>query len=170
MPIELVHSPIWDKYIDALLDFGFDIHDIPGLILPRPEPFHVTSQPAYFKATSLIKPARFVLFIGYSFGYFEKAESYDDFETFEFLRDLLRHYRYPRKDILIISPNPEMIGSAIEEAACLLNVCSMTFYWNHLCRAIKETVSKYKLRQFSKLKPLIGKILYRHDQLKDKEP
>lgn len=170
VPIELVHSQFWDEYIDALLDFGFDIHEIPGLILPKPEPIHVTSLPAYSKATSLIEPAQFVIFIGYSFGYFEKSESYDDFETFEFFRDLLRHYRHHRKDILIISPNPEMIGSAIEEAACLLNVSSMAFYWNYLCQAIKEILHKYKLRQFSKLKPLIGLILYRHDQLKDKEP
>lgn len=170
VPTDLVRSPFWDNYIDALLDYGFDIHEIPGLILPRPEPYHVTSQPAYFKATSLIKPARFVIFIGYSFRYFEQSESFDDFETFEFVRDLLRYYRNHKKDILVISPNPEMTGRGIEEAVCSLSVCTMPFYWNHLCKAIKETVFKYKLRQLDKLKPLIGKILYRHDQLKDKEP
>lgn len=170
VPVELVQSPFWDIYIDALLDFGFDIKEIPGLILPRHEPYYVTSQPAYSKATSLIKQARFVLFIGYSFGYFDRAQAFDDFETFEFFRDLLRHYKNHKKDILIISPNPEMIGRAIEESICSQNVCIMPFYWNHLCKAIKETVFEYKLRQLDKLKPLIGKILYRHDQLKDKEP
>lgn len=166
VPIDLVQSPFWEEYIDALLDFGFDIFEIPSLILPRPEPHHVTSQPVYSKATSLIKSARFVVFIGYSFGYFNKSNSFDDSETFEFFRDILRYYKNHRKDILIISPSPEITGSAIEEAVRSLNVCTIPVYWNHLCQAIKETVYKYKLRQFRNLKPLIGKILYRHDQLK----
>lgn len=101
VPVELVRSPFWDFYIDALLDYGFNVKEIPGLILPTPEPYHVTSTPAYSKAALLIKQARFVLFIGYSFGYFDKTQSFDDFETFEFFRELLRHYRNYRKDILI---------------------------------------------------------------------
>jgi hypothetical protein len=169
LPIDLVRSSFWDFYIDTLLDFGFDIFTIPGL-LPRPEPYHVTSRPAYSKAASLIKPARFVVFIGYSFGYFNKSDSFDDFETFEFFRDILKHYRNPSKNILIVSPNPEVIRGAIEDAVCSVNVCTMPCYWNHLCRAIKETAYKYKFKHFRKLKPLVGQILYRHDQLQNNEP
>ena len=85
-----------------------------------------------FGCTIFVKANKDLILAGNNEDYFEKEESYDDLETFEFFRDLLRHYRYHRKNILIISPNPEMIGSAIEEAACLLNVCSMPFYWNYL--------------------------------------
>lgn len=170
VPIELVRSPFWDWYIDALLDYGFSVREIPGLILPMPEPYHVTSRPAYSKAALLLKKSRFVLFIGYSFGYFDPTQSFDDFETFEFFRELLRHYRSHRKNILVISPNPEMIGGAIEESICSSNVCIMPFYWNYLCRAIKESIYEFKLRKFNDLKPLIGKILYRHDQLVDTRP
>ena len=170
IPIELIRSPFWDWYIDALLDYGFSIREIPGLILPMPEPYHVTSTPAYSKAALLLKKARFVLFIGYSFGYFDPTQSFDDFETFEFFRELLRHYRNHRKDILIISPDPEMIGRAIEESICSSNVCTMPFYWNYLCKAIKENIYEFKLKRFNDLKPLVGKILYRHDQLVDTRP
>jgi len=170
VPIELVRSPFWDRYIDALLDYGFSIREIPGLILPMPEPYHMTSAPAYSKATGLLKKARFVLFIGYSFGYFNPAQSYDDFETFEFFRELLRHYKSHRKNILIISPNPEMIGNAIEESICSSNVHIMPFYWNYLCQAIKESIYEFKLRRFNDLKSLTSKILYRHDQLVDEKP
>lgn len=170
VPIELVRSPFWNWYIDAQLDYGFSVREIPGLILPMPEPYHVTSRPAYSKAALLLKKSRFVLFIGYSFGYFGLTQSFDDFETFEFFRELLRHYRSHRKKILAISPNPEIIGGAIEDSIRSSNVCIMPFYWNYLCRAIKESIYEFKLKKFTDLKPLIGKILYRHDQLVDTRP
>lgn len=170
IPIELVRSPFWDWYIDALLDYGFSIREIPGLILPMPEPHHVTSVPAYSKAVSLLEKARFVVFIGYSFGYYNPTQTFDDFETFEFFRELLRHYRSHRKNILVISPNPEMVGGTIEQSLSSSNVCALPFYWNYLCRAMKESINKFRLRKFKDLKPLADKILYRHDQLVDTRP
>lgn len=128
---------------------------------------HTTNQAAYSKAALLIKHATFVIFIGYSFGFFRQSQSFDDIETFEFFRDRLKHCP---KEVLVLSPNPEFVVNTIKEATSRVRVHPLPFNWNHLCQAITEVCYKYRCKQFIKLKPLINWILYRHDQLKDGEP
>jgi len=165
VPIKLIHSPIWEAHIDDLLWFGFKALEIPGLLLPQQEPIHITSRESYKKAILLFPHAAFIVFIGYSFGLFN--ETFDDLETFEFFRDLLR---YSSKEVVVLCPDPEFIGNAIQESACLLKIHLVNLYWNHLCQAIKEVIFFYRCKQFQKLKSLINIILYRHDQLKNGEP
>jgi len=165
VPTKLVRSPLWEELIDALLEFGFKAPEIPGLLLPQPEPIHITSHSAYLHAVSLFEAAKFVVFIGYSFGLFR--DSFDDFDTFEFFRDLLR--RCP-KEVLVLSPNPEFVGNAIEHASGQIKVHFLPLYWNHLYRAIKEIRYTYWTNSFTKLSNLTEEILYRHDELKDSMP
>jgi len=164
IPAKLVLAPWWDELIDALLEFGFKAPQIPGLLLPQPEPVYITSNLAYDKAIQLFQAAEFIVFIGYSFGFFR--EFFDDLETFEFFRDLLRHN--PKK-VIFLSPNPEFIANAIEEAT-KIKANLLPLYWNHLCKAIKEVVAQYRCNSLIDLKNLMSIILYKHDEIKDREP
>ncbi len=162
VPAKLIRSHYWDELINDLMEYGFNVPKIPNLLLPEPEPVHITSLKAYSNAVSLLQLSNIIIFIGYSFGFFR--ESFDDFETFEFFRQLLKDYR---KDVLVLSPTPEFIKNAIEEATKSRNINLLPLYWNHLCQAIKETIITYQCKCFDKLKCCIKEILYRHDTLKD---
>lgn len=166
VPANFTLHPVWDEIINDSLEFRIRPPQIPGLILPQPEPSNITSLPKYDEAVYRLRTAEFVVFIGYSFAFFDKTQSFDDLETFEFFRYELR--KYYRKKVLILDPNPEFIGNAIEEAA-RVKVQQLPFYWNHLCQAIKEEIFSHGCRQFQEMKSLINKIIYRHDQLREEK-
>jgi hypothetical protein len=163
VPDKLTNSPYWNEYENYYLEFDSEPPKIPGLHLPIPETINITSKVSYQRARDdHFRYANDIIFIGYSFGLFK--ESLDDIETFEFFRELLRYYS---KRVIVLSPDPEFIGNAIEESAKLSKVNLLKLYWNHLCQAIMEKIYFRKCNQFQKLKSLMSEILYRHDQLRE---
>ncbi len=163
IPAEIVHSKPWDDLTDAALEFGFECPNINGGLLPQPEPKHITSGKEYIKALRLFPLSNYLIIVGYTFGISDN--SFDDFETFEFFRALLR--RYP-KNVLIIDPAPEHVAGAIQEETSLKTIYPFSVYWDNLCKALTIILYEYQCRDISELSCLTTKVLYKYDELCDK--
>jgi len=159
-------STFWDEFIKNSLLYEINPPKINGLVLMQPEPKNITSFSVYDEARYRLKHASFVVFIGYSFAFFDRLKSFDDLETFEFFREELR--KYYRKNVIVLAPDPEFISNAIEEAT-RVKIYQAPFYWNDLCQAIIEEFLCHGCRKFKEINPLENKILYRHDQLREEK-
>lgn len=165
IPPALVHNSRWDELIDALLEIGFNAPQIPGVLLPQPEPITITSRAAYLAARTLFRSARFLVIIGYSFGKSPHCDIFDDVETFEFFRELLRS---AGKTVLVLSPEPDFVGSLCREAMKATSVHELSVYWNHLSTAI-SLVLRDSHRDFACLSGMTSEVLYQYDRLCDSE-
>ncbi len=162
VPAALVRSPRWDELIDILLEFGFPAPQIPGVLLPQPEPVAVTSRAAYSAARRLFSLGRYFVIIGYSFGKSPQLDTFDDVETFEFFRELLRHCD---KTVLVLSPEPAFVGFLCREAMQRSSVHELPLYWDYLSATISSVLRDSGQGDFLSLSGMASEILYRYDQL-----
>lgn len=166
IPPALVRSPRWDELINILLEFGFTAPQIPGVLLPQPEPVSVTSRAAYSVARRLFSRGRYLVIIGYSFGKSPQVDTFDDVETFEFFRELLRS---SGKTVLVLSPNPAFVGFLCREAMQRSSVHELPLYWDCLSAAISSVLRDSGQRDFSSLSGMTSEILYRYDRLSEEQ-
>jgi len=162
IPPALVRSPKWNEIIHILLEFGFSPPQIPGVLLPLPEPVTVTSRAAYSTARRLFSLGQYLVIIGYSFGKLSQIDTFDDVETFEFFRELLRH---SNKTVLVLSPEPAFVGFLCREAMQRSSVHELPLYWDHLSAAISSVLRDSGQRDFLSLSGMTSEVLYRYDQL-----
>ncbi|MCX5814555.1 MAG: hypothetical protein NT178_18735 [Proteobacteria bacterium] len=165
IPPALVRSPRWDEVIDALLEFGFAAPQIPGVLLPQPEPITITSRAAYLAARPLFYAGRYFVIIGYSFGKSSQHDTFDDIETFEFFRELLRS---TGKTVLVLSPEPGFVGFLCREAMRRSSVHELAVYWDHLSAAVSCVFRDSGLTDFASLSDMTSEVLYQYDRLCDK--
>ena len=166
IPPALVRSPRWDELIDILLEFGFTAPQIPGVLLPQPEPVTVTSRAAYSAARRLFSHGRYLVIIGYSFGKSPQFDTFDDVEAFEFFRELLRS---SGKTVLILSPDPGFVGFLCREAMQCSSVHELPLYWDCLSAAISSVLRDSGQRDFSSLSGMTSEVLYRYDRLSEEQ-
>jgi hypothetical protein len=162
IPPALVHSPRWEELIDILLEFGFTAPQIPGVLMPQPEPVTITSRAAYSAARRLFSLGRYVVIIGYSFGKSPRLDAFDDVETFEFFRELLKNCN---KTVLVLSPDPAFVGFLCREAMQRSSVHELPLYWDHLSAAVLSVLWDSGQRDFPCLSGMTSEVLYRYDQL-----
>jgi hypothetical protein len=162
IPISLVRREDWQLIMDGIVDYNIDFPKFHGVLLPQPEPRNITSRVAYDRAIKLFPLAHYLVIIGYSFGKFKN--SIDDYETFEFFRDLLKYHPKP---VIIIDPQPEKIVGLVQESINRKDVYSIPAYWNALTRAVFETACRFKCRNVANLLYLKREILYSYEQYCD---
>jgi hypothetical protein len=166
IPPKLVRSSWWEAVIDSLLEFGFPAPQLPGVLLPQPEPRTITSRTAYSAGRTLFNTGRYLVVIGYSFGKSPRKDTFDDFETFEFFRELLRN---GDKTVLVLSPDPGFVGFLCREAMRKDSVHELPVYWNHLSSAILCALGRCGCKCFASLSDMTSEILYQYDRLSDSE-
>jgi len=158
----LVHSSRWNELIDILLEFGFMPPKIPGVLLPQPEPATITSRAAYSAARRLFSFGQYVVIIGYSFGKSQQLDTFDDVETFEFFRELLKRCN---KTVLVLSPDPAFVAFLCREAMQRNSVHELELYWDHLSAAVSSVLRDCGHSDFLRLPEMTSEVLYRYDQL-----
>lgn len=125
---ELFETSGWNTYTDAILEFP-DLPPplIPGFVLPGPEPADVLSRAEYRSAERLLKAARYISIVGYSFG------GMDDIHTYAFLAS-----RIPalHEACIVISRDPYEVMYRLADALKSSRVHGISAYWEHLARAI----------------------------------
>jgi hypothetical protein len=157
----IVRTDVWGIVIEGTLGYDLQVPPIPGNVhLPKRESNDITARAAYQRASIYFPLARCLVLIGYSFGKF--GNSIDDSETFAFLCELLR--RYP-KPVIVIGLDPEEIAAAIQEAAHLRPVYSISAFWNHLSQAMVEVAYRNKCYDPTRLYTLHSQICYRYIEL-----
>jgi hypothetical protein len=167
IPPKLVRSSRWNKLIDVLLEFGFRAPKPPGVLLPQPEPISITDRTAYSAARTLFHTGRYMVVIGYSFGKSARHDTFDDVETFEFFRELLRG---TGKTVLVLSPEPEFVGYLCREAMRKDSVHELPVYWNHLSTAILFALKSSGGSGPALLSDIASEVLYEYDRLCDGYP
>lgn len=131
---EKFQSALWNE----IIEFSFDHADWKpkinlNILMPEPEPFGITRGIEYQKAFQLFRYSTYVVIIGYSFGY--DGKSMDDWESFEFLKNLFLYYKVP---IFIVDPYPEKLAYKLREDLKRNNVYEVTASWEILSKAIFE--------------------------------
>jgi len=163
VPYEFIRTPEYERHLEVLLLYtDMRTYRIPDLLLPQPEPKDITGRKEYLIAERWFPHISCFVVIGYSFGKFKG--SYDDIETFEFFRYLLR--RIP-KPIIVIDPYPESTLGLIQDATHIRDSYEIPAFWDCMSRAILDVIQTYQLRYFAELKPLKKEIIYRYDELSE---
>ena len=156
---DVVRSDGWAELIEDAFIYEIDWQPFPDVLLPQPEPVTITQGLSYQAAIKLFPLSRIMTIIGYSFGAFNG--SYDDWETFNFLRDLLR---YHPQELLVIDPEPGEVMENVQSAGNLNHPLSLPVNWNCLAEAMMELLPRgEKMSRHD----LYSHILYRHDELRD---
>lgn len=130
----LLQSDLWEEIIDHSLMYHSDPKDLLGkVLLPEPEYSGITKGIEYQKALSLFRYSTYVIIIGYSFGY--DGNRIDDWESFEFLKNLFLYYKVP---ILIVDPYPEKLAYKLREELKHNKIYEVKASWEILSKAIIE--------------------------------
>ncbi len=93
-------------------------------LLPGPEPEDITLGPSYTEAQRLIRRARAMIILGYSFG--QRGTTFDDTQSFEFLAALLKNHHCP---VLVISTTPAELTERLRDRLSTYDVHSIPLRW-----------------------------------------
>lgn len=125
---ELLERTGWKTYTEAILEFpGLPPLLVPGLVLPGPEPADVLGRAEYRTAERLLRAARYVSLVGYSFG------GMDDIHTYAFLASKISR---SHEAIIVISLDPYEVMYRLSDALKSTRVYGIFAHWEYLARAV----------------------------------
>ena len=149
-----MRSKSWNEIIDICLHYFLEPPKIPGVLLPQKEPFGITNGQQYKTCRSLFPYMNYIVIIGYSFGF--DGNELDDWETFDFFKNLLKSYKKP---IIVIDPfRSEEIAEMLREEFKSDAVYEISAYWEYLSQA--KIVFEQRKRLFSHDKNFSKQDLY----------
>ena len=126
--LALLERSGWKTYTDALLEFpGLPPPLVPGLVLPGPEPADVLARAEYRTAEKLLRAARYISIVGYSFG------GMDDLHTYTFLASNISKLHHA---VIVISREPYEVMHSLADALKSTRVHGISAHWEYLARAI----------------------------------
>jgi len=158
---ELHQSKLYNDIIDFSLESHKSAAPPSSIVMPGPEPTGITKGPEYKKAFESFRYSRYVIIIGYSFGY--DGNKMDDWESFEFLKKIFLYYKVP---IFIVDPYPEKLAYKLRDELKQKNIYEVTADWGILSKAIIELEKNKTFRNYEKDRKLFD-IYYLYCKLQD---
>jgi hypothetical protein len=132
---KVFHSKKWDEMIEICLTYHLEPPKIPDVLLPYKEPIGITNKNQYKYARKFYPYTKYVVIIGYSFGF--NGSSFDDWESYLFFIGLFKKHEKP---IIIISPSgADQIAYMLGEKLLRNNIYVISAYWNYLATAMIES-------------------------------
>lgn len=122
----LAHG-VYHELLEATVVYGARIPHITAKLLPAPEPEGIVQGSIYVRARELIRHARVVVFIGYSFG--QRDATFDDAESLRFFGTQLREQACP---VLVVSPTPNELVEHLRDRLSTYNVHGIALRWELL--------------------------------------
>ncbi len=128
----------WDAYITLLQHFH-EIRDIeiPGLLLPQREPEHIETGNEYRIARKLLRSARRLIIVGYSFG------GMDDWVAYDMVTSAIKSRCLVTS---VVSLDPYDLAFRIAGDCASAPVMALPVYWDKLAMAILASIGQPKYK------------------------
>ncbi|MHB8746963.1 MAG: hypothetical protein ACYC7I_10655 [Gammaproteobacteria bacterium] len=118
----------WERVIDAFQEYP-ELRPIviPGLLLPQKEPETIAKTFPYPVAKQLLKSARRLILVGYSFG------GMDDWIAYEMITSAVRDMRL---DTVVLQPDALDLATRIAQEGKIDSVAPLSMCWDKISAAI----------------------------------
>jgi len=127
-------SKEWDQVIDVCFFYGIQPQIPPNVLLPQKEPINTSNRVEYLLARKLFPYTKYVVLIGYSFGF--NGNDFDDWETFSFFKEICNIYK---KTIIIVDLfNSKGLADMLREELKQNNIYEIAASWEFLSKAKLE--------------------------------
>lgn len=124
----------WEGVINTLQEFdALRGIEIPGLLLPQREPIGIALTPAYLVAQRLLRAARRLVLVGYSFG------DMDDIVAYGLVTSTIR---LRRTVTVVAKPDATDLALRIAEDSGSSTVSGLSVYWDKLASAIIASLAQ----------------------------
>ena len=116
---------------DELIEIGIELPISSKIWYPEVEPSWITNTTAYKQAKALLKRARCLFVLGYSFG--SHGSTFNDIETFSFFCELIRDYNLPA---IVLNLHPETLVDRIGSVSGTKSIIGIAIDWNRFAHSI----------------------------------